>query len=127
MAEWFRPFDDVTLQIERFDFRENGEYFFRYTWPAGVFPVGGKFFTIISEKTLIFSWDPQPPDIDAGKQTLVSVWFREIGENTTELEIRHTLFPDPVMRQRHEDGWSATIERLSRYLLKQKNQQPQNT
>jgi uncharacterized protein YndB with AHSA1/START domain len=81
-----------------------------------LFPVRGRFLTIRDEECLIFTWEPQPPDVDAGKETLVSVWFRELEPGVTELELRHTLFPDATMRQRHEDGWIATLDRLTRYL-----------
>jgi uncharacterized protein YndB with AHSA1/START domain len=117
VAAWFRPYDDVTLQVTAFDFREGGDYFFRYTWTEGVFPVCGKFLTIRPEDCLIFSWLPQPPDMDAGKESLVSVWFRSLAAASTEIELRHTLFPDEAMRRRHEDGWVATLDRLCRYLV----------
>lgn len=117
LAEWLRPFDDVTLEIPLFEFREGGEYQFRYTWPGGLFPVYGRFLTIRPEQSLIFSWEPQPPDVDAGKETMVSAWFRAIEPGQTELEVRHTLFPDSAMRQRHDEGWAATLDRLARFLL----------
>lgn len=117
LAEWLRPFDDVTLEIPLFDFREGGNYQFRYTWPGGLFPVHGRFLTIRPEQSLIFSWEPQPPDPDAGKETMVSVWFRAVESDETELEVRHTLFPDSAMRQRHDEGWTATLDRLARFLL----------
>lgn len=116
VAEWFRPFDDVILEVQAFDFQEGGNYAFRYSWPDGVFPVQGTFLTIRSNETLIFTWEPQSPDPDAGKQTLVSVWFHEAPGDGTEIELRHTLFPDKPMHSRHEAGWLATLDRLSRYL-----------
>lgn len=116
IEEWFRPFDDVTLKVEQFEPREGGCYDFRYTWPEGEFPVRGTFLTITPEQTLIFSWEPQPPDVDAGKETMVSVFFRALKPSLTEVEVRHTLFPDETMRQRHEEGWCATLDRLSRHL-----------
>jgi uncharacterized protein YndB with AHSA1/START domain len=116
IAEWWRPFDDVTLEVLMFEFREGGGYSFRYTWTDGIFPVRGRFLTIRTEECLIFTWEPQAPDSDAGKETLVSVWFRTPKPGATEIELRHTLFPDEAMRRRHEDGWSATLARLSRHL-----------
>jgi uncharacterized protein YndB with AHSA1/START domain len=116
MEQWFRPFDDVTLKVTRFDLCEGGEYFFHYSWPEGEFPVGGKFLTVTPEQCLIFTWMPQGPDVDAGKETMVSVFFRTITEQETEVEVRHTLFPDEAMRQRHLEGWIATLDRLGRNL-----------
>lgn len=116
LAEWLRPYDEIVLTIDLFQFVEGGEYRFRYTWPDGLFPLQGTFLTIRPGESLIFTWEPQPPDVDAGKQTLVSVWFRAIGTNETEIELRHTLFPDETMHRRHEEGWCVTFERFSSYL-----------
>jgi uncharacterized protein YndB with AHSA1/START domain len=119
IAEWLRPFDDVTLEVRMFEFCEGGGYFFRYAWTDGIFPVRGHFLTIRAEECLIFSWEPQAPDPDAGKETLVSVWFRASDPGGTEIELRHTLFPDEGMRRRHEEGWMATLDRLARHLQPQ--------
>lgn len=116
MEKWFRPFDDVTMKVTAFDFREGGEYGFHYTWPEGEFPVQGRFLSVRPHECLIFTWLPQPPDVDAGKDTLVSVFFRAISDRETEVEVRHTLFPDEPMRQRHTEGWTATLARLVGYL-----------
>lgn len=116
IEQWFRPYDDVTLTVEAFELREGGEYCFRYTWPGNVFPVKGKFLAVQPERTLIFTWTPQAPDPDAGKDTMVSVFFRPLGPDETEVEVRHTLFPDAPMRQRHAEGWSATLDRLQSVL-----------
>ena len=62
------------MEVVEFDFREGGGYYFRYTW--GEQPLRGKFLTIEPEKSLVFTWLLQPPDLDAGNETLVSVWFR---------------------------------------------------
>jgi uncharacterized protein YndB with AHSA1/START domain len=116
IEQWFRPLDDVTLRVEHFDLREGGDYFFRYSWPEGEFPVRGRFITVQPEQSLIFSWEPQEPDVDAGKETMVAVFFRALEPSVTEVEVRHMLFPDDPMRQRHDEGWNATLDRLSRHL-----------
>ncbi len=116
IEQWFRPFDDVTLTVEQFDLRDGGTYAFRYTWPGSVFPVSGRFLTVKPEETLIFTWEPHAPDPDAGKETMVSVFFRSLEASLTEVEVRHTLFPDDAMRRRHDEGWCATLDRLCRYL-----------
>jgi Activator of Hsp90 ATPase homolog 1-like protein len=55
-------------------------------------------------------------DPDAGKETMVSVWFRARGDGSTEVEVRHTLFPDESMRARHQEGWTGTLDRFGRLL-----------
>lgn len=118
IEQWFCPSDDIKIEIEQFDLREGGEFRFLYTWPGNVFPVQGTFLTVKPEQTLIFTWTPHSPDPDAGKDTLVSVFFRPLSPNETEVEVRHTLFPDELMRQRHNDGWCGTMNRLGRFLSK---------
>ncbi len=117
LERWLAPADDIRMQVVEFDFREGGDYYFRYTWgEQGVFPLRGRFLTIQPEKCLIFSWLPQPPDPDAGKETMVSVWFRPCPDGETEVEVRHTLFPDEPMQARHQEGWTGALDRLRRLL-----------
>jgi uncharacterized protein YndB with AHSA1/START domain len=116
LPQWFRPYDEVAMEIVEFDLREGGEYVFHFTWPQSKFLLRGKFLTIQPEECLIFTWTPQAPDIDAGKDTMVSVFFRALGNHETELEVRHSLFPDEAMCQRHEGCWSATLDQLLRRL-----------
>jgi hypothetical protein len=47
---------------------------------------------------------------------MVSVWFRPLPDGGTEVEVRHTLFPDEPMRERHNEGWKGALDRLTRRL-----------
>lgn len=116
LPRWFRPYDDVTLEIIAFDLREGGEYAFHFTWPESQFVLRGKFLTVEPQRCLIFTWVPEAPDIDAGKDTMVAVFFRALGDSETEVELHHTLFPDDAMRERHEGCWNATLDQLFRRL-----------
>jgi uncharacterized protein YndB with AHSA1/START domain len=117
LQHWFSPADEVRLEVLEFDFREGGSYHYRYTWGDDeLYPVNGRFLSIEPDSCLIFSWEPQPPDPDAGKETMISVWFRACADGTTEVEVRHTLFPDEPMRARHQEGWNGTLDRLARLL-----------
>lgn len=116
VAAWLKPSEEVGFTVIRFDLRPGGEYDFRYEHGGGIFPVRGKFLTLEPERSIIFTWLPYAPHIDAGKDTLVSVWFRPMLPNSTEVELRHTLFPDETMCQCHEKNWLGTFEQLSRHL-----------
>ena len=116
VAAWLRPSEEVGFTVLGFDLRVSGEYHFRYAHGGGIFPVQGKFLTVEPERSLIFTWLPRAPHIDAGKDTLVSVWFRRVPPDSTEVELRHTLFPDETMCQCHEKNWQGTLEQLSRHL-----------
>lgn len=116
LPRWFRPYDNVVMEIVRFDFQEGGDYAYCFTWPESKFLLEGRFLSVQPPQCLIFTWKPLPPDVDAGKDTMVSVFLRSISDNETEVEVRHTLFPDETMRQRHEGCWSATLDQLGRNL-----------
>ena len=116
VAAWLKPSEEVGLTVLSFDLRVGGGYDFRYEHGGGIFPVRGKFLTVEPDRSLIFTWLPYAPHIDAGKDTMVSVWFRHVAPGSTEVELRHTLFPDTTMCQCHEKNWLGTMEQLSRYL-----------
>lgn len=113
---WLKPESQCRANVVRFDFREGGEYHLHYSWDAGTHSVHGKFLTIVPEKSVIFSWTTLPPDPYAGRETMVSVWFRSLSSDLTEVELRHTLFPDQVMRDCHNFGWSAAFALLTQHL-----------
>lgn len=113
---WLRPDPKCGLRVKDFDFREGGNFAFDYEWGDLASPVQGKFLTIVPEQTLIYTWKPLPPDPYAGRETMVSVWFRQINANCTEVELRHTLFPDQAICDRHEAGWIAAFDLLSQQL-----------
>jgi uncharacterized protein YndB with AHSA1/START domain len=116
IEHWLRPAESIRLSVKEFNFREGGEYFFDYVWADGAKPVRGKFLRIVPEHRLIFSWVPQPPDPDAGAETMVSVFFRAQDENRTEVEVLHTLFPNAPMCDCHNQGWSGALTLLSALL-----------
>jgi uncharacterized protein YndB with AHSA1/START domain len=116
LERWFSSVGGIRMEVVEFDFREGGGYHIRYTWGEQTVPLRGKFLTIEREKSLIFTWLLQPPDLDAGKETLVSVWLRTCSNSETEVEVRHALFPDEPMRGRHLAGWMGALNRLGRLL-----------
>ena len=116
VALWLKPSEEVSLTVLGFDLRVGGAYDFRYEHGTGVFPVRGKFLTVEPERSIILTWQPYPPHVDAGKDTMLSVWFRSVSPEATEVDLRHTLFPDETMCQCHEKNWWGTLEQLSRHL-----------
>src|SRR5260370_24681802 len=107
IEQWLRPAESIRLSVKEFNFREGGEYFFDYVWADGAKPVRDKFLRIVPDHSMISSWVPQPPDPDAGAETMVSVFFRAQGENRTEVEVLHTLFPNAPMCDCHNQAWSG--------------------
>jgi uncharacterized protein YndB with AHSA1/START domain len=63
-------------------------------------------FTWISEHTL-------------GRETLVTVALRAVGEET-ELTLTHERLPDDEARRKHERGWTGIVEKLAAHLDERK-------
>lgn len=112
---WLRPDVECRLKVAKFDFREGGEFLFEYEWDGEASPVRGTFLTIVPEKSLVYSWVPQAPDPYAGHETIVSVRFISIASGT-EILVRHAVFPDATMRDRHRTGWAAALDLLAAQL-----------
>jgi uncharacterized protein YndB with AHSA1/START domain len=66
-------------------------------------------------RRLVFTWTWEPPDVHAGIETLVSVTLAP-KDRGTRLQVRHEGFPTNASRDRHDVGWSGTLERLPEVL-----------
>ena len=112
MRLWWSPDADVDVDVLVWDLVPGGRWRFSYTFPDGrADHVGGTFRTIEPPRRLSFTWTWEPPDVHAGMETLVSVTLDEAAGATTVL-VRHERFPDRATRDRHDIGWTSTLERL---------------
>jgi uncharacterized protein YndB with AHSA1/START domain len=116
LARWFSPSEDIGTEVLDFDFRSGGRYRFGFHLPDGrVSVVAGRYRQIVPPATLVFTWTWEAPDPHAGVDTLVTVELRE-GAGETELTVVHERFPDAETRDRHDEGWAGTLDRLAGFL-----------
>lgn len=120
-----RPDRECRLRVAAFDFREGGEFLFEYEWGDNASPVRGKFLTIVPAQTLVYSWSPQAPDPYAGRETMVTVSFTST-PGGTEVVVRHSVFPDDIMRERHRVGWESALDLLAEQLRAGSGSRPTN-
>jgi uncharacterized protein YndB with AHSA1/START domain len=98
------------------DLRPGGRYRFAFRFPDGAEAiVRGEFLEIRRPGSLVFTWTWEEPDPHAGMETKVSVLLSASG-NGTELVVTHERFPEESVRNRHDEGWSTTLDRLERLL-----------
>ena len=94
------------------DFRVGGAYRYCIRSPKGIDTwAHGVYRQIEPAKRLVFSfqweWSPQPsPD------TLITVTFDDAGKGKTRLTFRQEAFESEAMRDAHEQGWGAVLDRL---------------
>lgn len=116
LSRWFSPSEAIPVDVIAFDAVVGGRYRLAYRLDADTTSiVTGLFREILPPTRLVFTWTWEPPDPHAGLDTLVTVGIVAIGP-MTELTVRHEHFPDPASRARHDDGWRATLDRLTEVL-----------
>lgn len=116
LPHWFSPSDDITVHVIDLQLQVGGAFRLAYGLPSGENAVvTGVYQEIARPDRLVFTWTWEPPDPHAGIDTLVTVEIADIG-NETEVRVTHEGFPTAETRDRHDDGWHGTLERLGRFL-----------
>jgi len=111
-GDWLGPEGVVCLSCEA-DPRVGGTWRVHSRMPDGSEVLMTGIYREISRPSrLVFTWHgclsgPEP--------TTVTLTFKPKGVGT-EMTLTHEGFPNQEQRDRHNGGWSATFERLARYL-----------
>ncbi len=95
------------------DFRVGGAYRYCIRSPQGQDTwAHGSYREIVANRRLVFTfqweWTPQPSD-----ETLIAVTFDPHGRGGTRLTFTQSPFHDAAMRDGHEAGWGAVLDRLA--------------
>ena len=100
------------------DFRVGGDYRYCIRSPEGQDTwAHGTFREIEANRRLEFTfqweWAPEPSD-----ETLITVTFEQQGKAGTRLTFTQAPFHDEAMRDGHEGGWGAVLDRLAEELAR---------
>ena len=96
------------------DLRVGGAYRLGMTDPAGKPHVAlGVYREINRPVRLVFTWDWEDPTKRVG-ETVVSVDFKALDGNRTEVVLTHERLVDPDRVKRHEQGWTEVLTMLER-------------
>lgn len=113
LKQWWLPGEGFSLPSAEIDLRVGGRYRLTMRNSQGeLFYLGGTYREVRPPERLVYTWRWEHTEMDVG-DTLVTVDFRARG-NSTEVAITHELFPSGALRDRHDVGWSACLERLAR-------------
>ena len=122
LKQWFGPTDGFTVPSAEVDLRVGGKYRIQMKAPDGeVHTVGGTYREVSVPEKLVFTWAWEEGGGcgDSGNEppveTLVTVVFREKG-SSTEITLTHELFPNRESRDKHDEGWSGCLNRLTKVL-----------
>ncbi|MDX1461366.1 MAG: SRPBCC domain-containing protein, partial [Xanthomonadales bacterium] len=102
LKTWFCPGEDMTIPVAETDPKEGGRYRIVMQDKDGqTYSPSGVYETVIPNKKLVFSWKWADSEVI----TRVTLEFRALGDNQSELTLIHDGFPDASMRDRHNEGW----------------------
>jgi uncharacterized protein YndB with AHSA1/START domain len=94
------------------DVRVGGRYRFAMRSPDGEeHRVSGIYREVVPNRKLVFTWAWQStPE----RESLVTVTLKPAADGGTDLTLTHEQFFDEAARDRHEQGWTGSLDRLAR-------------
>ena len=109
LKAWFGPSDQLDATIMEADVRVGGRYRFVLRSPDGdEHDVSGIYQEVVPDRKLVFTWAwRDTPE----RESLVTVTIAGDGDGCL-LTLLHEQFFDAAARDRHNQGWTATLDRL---------------
>jgi uncharacterized protein YndB with AHSA1/START domain len=112
MGLWMCPGDVISAKVHM-DLRVGGSLLILMKDGGKTYEHRGVFTVIDPPSTLAFTWIAAATDM---RETLVTVEFRAIGDQETELVITHDKLPGSEVQDRYRSGWASLVEKLADYL-----------
>jgi uncharacterized protein YndB with AHSA1/START domain len=113
MKQWYSP-EGMSTSEAVSEMKKEGHYSVTMEMANNQqFKVSGQYLEYVEPEKLVFSWDGASVE---GKLSQVTVLFKSLGENKTEVTLIHTGFASEESKARHQDGWVGTFSMLSKYL-----------
>jgi len=109
---WFGPEEAEMVRAEA-DARVGGRYRIVMRTSGGEeHDVSGVYREVAPNEKLVFTWAwRSTPE----RESLVTITLKADGDGTM-LTLLHEQFFDEPARDRHQHGWTGTLEKLARYL-----------
>ena len=109
LARFMKPGEGMADARVEVDAREGGQYLIAMRAGEQEMPQRGEYKTIQRYERLVFTWESS----FTIPGSTVTLDFREIGPNETEVTLHHVGFPTDETRGNHEGGWARILEVLS--------------
>jgi uncharacterized protein YndB with AHSA1/START domain len=118
IERWIGP-RSVSAEAKLLELRPGGAYAIAMHLSSGeIKMVRGVYREIRAPTRLVFTWVWDGPDGKPGPETLVTIGFRAIGQET-EMSFHHQRFPDAAARDMHQGGWTGSFDKLAEMLAQQ--------
>jgi uncharacterized protein YndB with AHSA1/START domain len=114
IAQWFGP-DAGGVSHAEADVRTGGRYTVIFQTEDGEeHHVSGVYREVVPNRRLVFTWAwRSTPE----RESLVTILIEPQGEDSLFTLIHEQFFDEPA-RDRHRDGWSASLDKLARHLAR---------
>lgn len=113
VVKWWAP-DGCRAFVDVLELKVGGRWRIVLHSPDGRnSAMGGAFRLIEPPRRLAYSWIWEAPHLAAGEETEVALTF-EAAPGGTRLTLEHRNFTDEAVRHRHDAGWAASFDRISR-------------
>jgi len=114
VRHWFGPEGLSVLDVQM-DLRVGGSYLIKVKGceGAGTMTAVGEFREVTPPSKVEYTWRVDGDTDWDGLESIVTVEFHEKAGGS-ELCLTHRGFPSEESRNRHEQGWSGTLEKLAR-------------
>ncbi len=112
LKRWMGPGEVKTLIAES-DPRSGGRYRIVMRSPDGEdHDISGVYREVIPNEKLVFTWAwKSTPE----RESLVTISFKSDGAGTL-LTLTHEQFFDEAARDRHQQGWNGSLEKLEKFV-----------
>lgn len=111
LMRWMGPQGVVRCEAKN-DLRVGGRYDIKMFMNDEEHNVGGVYREIVANEKIVFSWAwHSTPE----RESLVTVTVKPDGTGTM-MTLHHEQFFDEDARDRHNNGWTGTMDRLAAYL-----------
>jgi uncharacterized protein YndB with AHSA1/START domain len=111
MTHWMGP-ANVQKVVTESDLRVGGRYHIKMIMTDDEHDVSGVYREIVPNEKLVFTWAwKSTPE----RESLVTVTFKDDNGGTL-MTLLHEQFFDEDARDRHNAGWTGTMDRLEQYL-----------
>jgi uncharacterized protein YndB with AHSA1/START domain len=110
LKRWLAP-GDLTVELVQVDLRPGGRYRVHMREPGGkVHRLVGAYQVVEVPGRLVFTWRWESEEKPV--ETRVTVDFRALGADRTEIVVLHEFFPTEAMCAQHVSGWNACLLKL---------------
>jgi uncharacterized protein YndB with AHSA1/START domain len=115
IKEWMCPGEGVLVPYPKIDAKIGGKFQFDMHVGDSILPHFGEYRVMDRATKLQFSWISGNTN---NEESIVTLIFKNKGEESCELTLIHELLPTEESAQKHKGGWVRILDELFNYYSK---------